>query len=214
MDSLKHTRAAQSHLTQFQAKYDTSILDWERQHSHATVVPENPEYPDVYVNGEDLTVTVDPYKNAHWIRDSTWRSAASIHRGALKDHQGVLRAQAAINKPYLRSDLNLPPETFIPTTSMFDNLPKFTTKCNGNSTRGEAKYERPGELPAIEQLKYWGLPEKYSKPFADPDRTRFHEKSGPIDIQMDRGYQLAGDRWLKLQKDMEPLEQTRITVTG
>ena len=49
MDSLKHSSAAQSHLTQFQAKYDTSILDWERQHSHATVVPENPEYPDVYV---------------------------------------------------------------------------------------------------------------------------------------------------------------------
>tara|TARA_Y100000768_G_scaffold162854_1_gene121859 strand:+ start:1885 stop:2568 length:684 start_codon:yes stop_codon:yes gene_type:complete len=179
--------AAQIHLDYFKNKFDNALLDAEREQSHATQVPSVPEYPDVYVNGEDHTVTVDPWKNAHWIRDDshTWRAAASLHRGALKNHRGVVGVQHLIDQH------TAPPESFVPTSGMVDRMSKFTTKCNGSSTRGRAAYARPGELPPISQLIYddrlprvpdWVVErEQYSG-----DRRRFFDDTGYTDNQVCR----------------------------
>ena len=97
-------------------------------------------YPDVYVNDEDVTVTVDPVGNAHWIRDDTMRHAASVHRGALKNHAGVMHALDVIKH---QGDSR---ETFIPTSSMLDRLPKLSscrTRC--------ALEVRDGTLPVIHE---------------------------------------------------------------
>lgn len=119
-------------------------------------VPKSYGYPDVYVNG-DVTVTVDPIKNEHWIRDDgqAWRFPASRHRGALKDHAGVMRAAAAWDVPP-------PPEvTFIPTVRHFESSPinmnLFTGNCVGNSSRGMREVVPDGRLPAHSNLIYKGL---------------------------------------------------------
>lgn len=175
------------HLPYFKSKFDTSLLDKEREQTHAQEVPRVPEYPDVYVNGEDHTVTIDPWKNAHWIRDDShaWRAASTVHRGALKDHQGVIGVQHLVDQHAL------PQSTFLPTVGMFDREDKFTTKCNGSSTRGRAAYDRPGELPPISQLIYdnalpdvpdWVVgAEQYAG-----DRRRFFDDKGYTDVQVCR----------------------------
>lgn len=176
---------AQIHLDAFKNKFDTALLDEEREATHAKLVPENPGYPDVYVNGEDHTVTVDPYKNSHWIRDDShgWRSAATVHRGALKDHVGVMRAVRQLDRH------DGPTETFIPTSRMIDGQNKYTGKCTGTSSRGVGQFERPGQLPPITQLIYDNaLPDKTDWRVTweqyGPARTRFFDDRGLTDVQM------------------------------
>ena len=138
------------------------------------------EYPDVYVNG-DVTVTIDPIKNAHWIRDTSHRHAASAHRGALKDHAGVMRAMYAIDHPPVTKFSNPYPETtFIPTSAMIDPLPKLTPRCILNSTRGHrgapssANY---GQLPSHRALIYANaLPDRHIQ---DVERDVWNEFRTP-----------------------------------
>jgi hypothetical protein len=133
-------------------------IDWQqdeanRQLSHAKQVPprNHQGYPDVYVNGPDVdnpTVTVDPWKNAHWIRDDSvyWRFPASAHRGALKDHNGVMRVA------HLLDSHPAPEQTFVPTVGQIDTLDKYSTRCIANSTRGY-----PGAPSSDSYGKLWGV---------------------------------------------------------
>ena len=143
---------AQEHVEhEWENKFDFSLLEAGREQAHAKDVPPDGQrgYPDVYVNGDDVdavTVTVDPYKNAQWIRDDSHshRSAATIHRGALKDHAGVMRAVALVDQH------PGPPTTFVPTSTMLNGFDKLTPRCVANSTRGRTpKSGNYGKLPVI-----------------------------------------------------------------
>jgi hypothetical protein len=142
-------RGAQEHLDKFQTKYDLSMLEAEREQSHAKHVPRRPEYPDCYSSCEDVTVTVDPMKNAAWIRDDSHahRSAATIARGALKDHKGVMRAARLLDRH------PAPPRTFMPTSSMLDRSLKLSARCVANSTHGmPGNSADKGRLPTFSQM--------------------------------------------------------------
>jgi hypothetical protein len=78
---------------------------WEKERQEAHAAERTKTYPDVYVNGEDVTVTVDPYgkrgRHATFeMRDDTmfWRHKAAEHRGALKDHRVVMNTLASLDK--------------------------------------------------------------------------------------------------------------------
>lgn len=129
---------------------------WEKERQDAHAAERTKTYPDVYVNGEDVTVTVDPYgkrgRHATFeMRDDTmfWRHKAAEHRGALKDHRVVMDTLASLDKDecYV-TDANgacvvgrraTPLETFIPTSAMIDKMDKLTPRCVANSTWGYAK---------------------------------------------------------------------------
>ena len=139
---------------------DSEGAEKERIDSHAKEVPPPGRrgYPDVYVNG-DVTVTVDPIKNDHWIRDDSYghKHAASRHRGALKDHNSVMRAVGFIQAcestegetPFWSGCR--PPTTFVPTSGHLNESKKLSSKCVGNSTRGYGK-RGEGELPTFSKL--------------------------------------------------------------
>ena len=116
-------------------------------------------YPDVYVNGEDVTVTIDPIKNSVWIRDDAHaeRHDASNHRGGLKDHKGVMRTLRFISD----SENIVPPHRNYDQRDMkmeLDKALKFSTECVKNSTRGArgapGAIAREGTLPQISALNY------------------------------------------------------------
>ena len=150
-------------------KFDIGQIEEERQHSHAKQIPTG--FPDVYVNGEDVTVTVDPVGNSAWIRDdATDRHAETLSRGALKDHKGVVRVAHLIDDTHLIG----PPSNFVPTSTHLDKLDKFTPHCVSNSTRGYVAadkikgYRHPAadprvgkgpnawKLPVLEAMKWRG----------------------------------------------------------
>ena len=144
--------SVQEHLGYVRTKYSGVNLDEDRERSHAKEVPDRPPYPDVYVNG-DVTVTVDPVGNSQWIRDDGHghRHVATQHRGALKDHAGVMRTR------HLLDQHAAPPFNFVPTTHMLDNSLKFSARCVANSTRGNpaiGRNENAGKLPVISALQY------------------------------------------------------------
>ena len=61
---------AQDHIESQQTKFgyvedDVYYGGPIKEDLHARDTPRG--YPDVYVNGEDVTVTIDPLKNAQWI---------------------------------------------------------------------------------------------------------------------------------------------------
>jgi len=134
-------------------KFDISRLHCE-EIVHASSIPSG--FPDVYVNGEDLTITVDPVKNSMWVRDDAsghHRHAYSVARGALKDHRGVMMVQ------HLLGDHPGGDTTFVPTTQHLDDSLKFSARCVMNSTRGDVhvgRMPRKGELPSISQMQYDG----------------------------------------------------------
>lgn len=156
-DSVHGPFPAQAHIgwnAQYGNLEDPETMKWERESSHTKQVPPPGQrgYPDVYVNGEDVTVTVDPYKNKQWIRDDShaWRAAATAHRGALKDHASVVRAAGRLDHH------PGPATTFIPTAHMLDGYPVhgrfLTPMCVHNSTRGRRgapASDTYGELPVI-----------------------------------------------------------------
>ena len=114
---------------------------------HASDTPR--DFPDVYVNGEDVTVTIDPLKNAQWILPGTSvRHSFSMHRGNLKDHNGVMRVQHLIDK-HERA-----PRNFEPTRRMLDNSLKYTSRCVANSSRGFVLSMKEGTLPVITEGLY------------------------------------------------------------
>lgn len=113
---------------------------------HASAHPK--DYPDVYVNGEDVTVTIDPLKNAQWILPGTSaRHSFMVHRGKLKDHAGVLRVQHLIDKH------EPAPRNFEPTYRMLDNSLKYSSRCVVNSSRGSI-----GPLNVYDTMKAGTLP--------------------------------------------------------
>jgi hypothetical protein len=118
---------------------------------HAHEVPERPEYPDVYVNGEVGTVTIDPIKNSAWILNADDRHPHSVHRGALKDHAAVMRTLSLLKQ------VPPPEHNVMPTTAEINKLQLFTPHCVANSTRGNMRIGRTGrvgELPTITKLLY------------------------------------------------------------
>lgn len=136
-------------------KFDYSLLCQEREQTHAKEVPPPGQrgYPDVYVDSGDYTVTIDPMKNTQWIRDDSHahRSAATQHRGALKDHASVMHAVKIV-------DVHpAPDETFVPTFDMLDRSKKLSQRCVSTSThgfpmrRGNPHSRNPGQLPHISQ---------------------------------------------------------------
>lgn len=129
-------------------KFDLSRMEEEDNRTQASSIPSG--FPDVYVNGEDVTVTVDPTHNAMWVRDDVVgaRHARTVARGALIDHEGVMRVQHLIDR------IGVPRDTFIPTSVHLDNSDKYTTHCVANSTRGAriGHHDDFGKLPIISTL--------------------------------------------------------------
>jgi len=121
---------------------DPDLENWEFE-TRPTASDTPKGFPDVYVNGEDVTVTIDPMKNQHWIRDGSHRHDVSRMRGAIKDHAGVVRAQKIADKGQYRwFEL---PQTFVPSSKEIDAMPKLTPRCVANSSRGSVgtSYPRP-----------------------------------------------------------------------
>jgi len=135
-------------------KFDVTRIAEEDAYVNASAIPTG--FPDVYVNGEDVTVTVDPVGNAMWVRDAVVgaRHARSVARGALKDHAGVLLVQHLIDD----RNLSAPPNNFIPTSVHLNKANKFSAQCVSNSTRGAVAIKGPnvGKLPIINALHWNG----------------------------------------------------------
>lgn len=122
---------------------------WDRERREAQAAERTKLYPDVYVNGEDVTVTVDPMKNERWMRDdsSWWRHHSSQHRGALKDHRAVMDTARSLDRQECVSSRggvcivgqSMPATTFIPTSRMIDAMDKLSPMCVANSTRGYSR---------------------------------------------------------------------------
>lgn len=149
------------------------------------------DIPDVYVNGEDLTVTVDPIKNLQWVLPhNAERHSFTAKRGALKDHKGVLDTQRLLDDRVRYGGDHFGYEAadnFVPTTGMLDGLPKFSPKCVANSTRGPGMNMNRGELPAITDAIYknqlrdvpdWFITEELRMANTHLDRTRFFDIGG------------------------------------
>lgn len=118
---------------------------------HATWSDKQVGFPDVYVNGEDVTVTVDPVKNSMWIVDEAERHNQSTRRGALKDHAGVMAVQHLLDK-HTREDVY-----FCPRSVHLNGLNKWTPRCIANSSRGgnpgnTGNDTERGKLPIISKL--------------------------------------------------------------
>ena len=137
--------------------YDSAMWERERMESHAA--DSIKLHPDVYIGGEDVTVTVDPMKNEKWMRDdsSYWRHKVSENRGALKDHRAVMATVHLLDKH------SKPSETFIPTSAMIDKMPKLSPLCVANSTRGRrmgssqgAGVLYPGMAGRLVESERWG----------------------------------------------------------
>ena len=154
--SLGYSIPAQEHLDATPIAHFGSwqVAEAERKSSQAASLPPpgKREYPDVYVNGEDVTVTVDPLKNAAWIRDdgTSWRYPQSRHRGALKDHAGVVAAVEALRAPRLEE------RNFEPTVAMINPMLKWSARCIANSTRGRSVGAKDGKLPVHSKMIYDG----------------------------------------------------------
>lgn len=145
---------------------------------HAATTPRG--YPDVYVNGEDVTVTIDPIKNAQWLLPhNSERHSFTVHRGALKDHASVMRVVGALDKHEPQ------PVNFMPTKRLIDPLHKFTPRCTHNSSRGRAQHGKDwGKLPVISQGIYqnrfsdkpdWMIEAEVIAMNTHADRTRFFD---------------------------------------
>jgi len=158
-DSVHPLPYAQQHLewdAHHEQYVDREGAEKDRVDAHAKEVPPPGQrgYPDVYVNG-DVTLTVDPVKTQHWIRDDShaWRHAATAHRGDVKLHKGVIGSmQGLVQQQYA-------PETFIPTSRHLDESLKLTPRCVQNSTRGKVGTRGnpgnpalKGQLPIYSQL--------------------------------------------------------------
>lgn len=122
---------------------------WETERRQSHAADRIKKHPDCYVNC-DVTITIDPPKNDHWMRDdsSFWRHTSARHRGAVKDHNSLLHtlrlvegnlstsgydADGVMQKSHPKSHV-----TFQPTPSLVDRWApdKLTPMCVANSTRG------------------------------------------------------------------------------
>ena len=121
---------------------------------HASDTPRG--YPDVYVNGEDVTVTVDPLKNAQWVLPhNADRHSFTVHRGALKDHAAVVETQYLQQQQQQYQPSSA--DNYTPDIAYFDRADKFTPRCTHNSSRGKAAHgARWGKLPTISKMRYDG----------------------------------------------------------
>ncbi len=150
-------------------------------HLHASDTPRG--YPDVYVNGEDVTVTIDPLKNAQWnLPHNSERHSFSIHRGALKDHKAVMDTIP------LATHAGLPAVNFTPHSKQIDAMNKYTPRCADNSTRGPGRHgPNWGKLPVISQGLYqnafgdtpdWMVERDVNLMSTHFDRRRFFDYGG------------------------------------
>lgn len=133
---------------------------------HAHTEPRG--YPDVYVGMErgadrpvDYTITIDPLKNAAWqLPGHEDRHSWSVHRGALKDHAGVMRVVDAVDRMAKEGEKEQR-QTYMFTSKELDAAPKYTPYCPESSSRGWSKKRRDGRLPTISQLIWQNrLPDK------------------------------------------------------
>ncbi len=177
--------SAQHHLESQQTKFglvedDVYYGGPVLEHLHSKDTPRG--YPDVYVNGEDVTVTVDPLKNAQWmLPHNSERHSFTIHRGALKDHAAVTETVRLIN-----GQIEGPiPCNFECVSRMLDRAHKFTPRCTHNSSRGRANHgDNWGRLPVISQSIYsnllrdipdWLIEDQLRIANTHADRTRFFD---------------------------------------
>ena len=166
-------------------KFDPASLEQYRTSSHTHEVPpkEFREYPDIYVNGCDagiVTKTVDPMKNASWIVDGDGRHVSSVHRGAIKDHDGVMRALRLLDQH------EAPKRTFMPTSKMIDPMHKLSGRARDNPKLGrDNTYADDGELPIYSKMIYenklpykleWLAEREQWLSESHMDRRRFHEQ--------------------------------------
>jgi len=116
-------------------RFNLVRLEEEANYVNAKGIPDG--FPDVYVNGEEGTVTVDPPGFSQWVRDDVYghRHAITMSRGALLKHEAVESLAGNID----RDNYEPPPVNFIPTSAHLDALPKFSGKSLSNSTRGVHK---------------------------------------------------------------------------
>ena len=114
----------------------------------ANFTPTKKGWPDVYVNGEDGIVTVDPLKNDMWIVDNSMRHWYANYRGQLKDHAGVTRVLHQIEQH------PLPARTYTEKQMKhrIDNSLKFSTRCN--SQKGACN-PAAGMLPRLMADNYY-----------------------------------------------------------
>tara|TARA_B100000579_G_scaffold436656_1_gene463330 strand:+ start:844 stop:1863 length:1020 start_codon:yes stop_codon:yes gene_type:complete len=138
---------------------ERSKLGWmvenESAHAHASHVPSG--FPDVYVNGEDVTTTIDPISNSLWITDTSHakRHMQSVARGKLKDHKGVMDTLHLLSREHASKLDTL----FVPNSFDLDEALKFTPKCVGNPDQGEMRVGRgpdAGQLPTISKMIWKG----------------------------------------------------------
>jgi hypothetical protein len=154
---------------------------WEQEREATHAVDRITTWPDVYVDDGDVTVTIDPMTNEHWMRDDStfWRHSVSRHRGALKDHAAVTHTMA------LLSPDGAPPETFTPAVSQIDQMDKFTPLCVASSTHGRrmGSNDGAGVLYAhrrgeyVESERFGKLPELSQRVYSGLLRDRFNQKA-------------------------------------
>ena len=125
---------------------------WEKERVHASDLPTG--FPYVYVNGEDVTVTVDPVKNQAWVRDDGHnRYALTRLRGQIKDHKGVKAVRHLVDTGQFNAWQAALPRLVQPTSQELDSSLKLSARCISNSTRGRVgKGPRSGQLPIISQM--------------------------------------------------------------
>jgi len=114
-NSAAGSQRAQNHI-EIEAPVEiTDGEQWEKERQETHAAERAKLYPDVYVNGEDVTVTIDPYgkrgrHSTFEMRDDTmfWRHKAAEHRGALKDHRVVMDVMKSLDEEgcYVRSEAN------------------------------------------------------------------------------------------------------------
>ena len=207
---------AQSHIEIDAHPEVTKGPQWEKERQDSHAAERTRMFPDCYVNCEDVTITVDPLKNEHWMVDDSvwWRHHSSKHRGALKDHRAVMSTLRTMERGHA------PPETtFIPTSAMIDRMPKFTPLPLGNSTWGhrvlgshseagvlypesrgeEVPIERFGRLPAVSERIYKGADVCPLRPgcTTDPLELALYFENAPLTFYRSENRAFdCGPRWL------------------
>lgn len=177
------------------SEFDAQRAERERKESHVNPVPDHPTLPVEYLDNGGTPHAVDHDRKAGYrssdrmiVDDATaWRSEDARTRRKVRDHLGYLRVLQGATRA------NAPARQFEPKASMFASIPKLAGATHlyrgqegamgainprlfGDSTRGFAAYERPGELPIISQLIYDGTLPELTTQEAERRQWRQHSK--------------------------------------
>lgn len=121
-----------------------------------------PLQQESWVDVPDVTVTLDPVRDAHWIRDGYNTHAATEARARALDRRDLLELQGALG-----ANSYDPPQMYTPSTAQIDALPyhfaypaaELGQPCKVGSG-GLRDMSRAGKLPALQAQIYAGLPSK------------------------------------------------------